>query len=64
MAPGKISKLQKPTGSVEVSSSQNPRKQEMKPMRQSARLLKRATPQDLNAQGDEDGHGGEVESST
>lgn len=58
MAPGKISKLQKPTGSVENSRSQK------KPTRQSARILERANPQISNVDIDEDAHEGEVEPRT
>lgn len=62
MAPGRISKLEKPTGSVEASSSQNACNQERKPTRQSARLLKKAAPQDVHT--GEDGQEGELEPPT
>lgn len=61
MASGKISKLEKPTGSVEASCSQNPCNQERKPTRQSARLLKKAAPQDSDVHTGEDGQEGELE---
>lgn len=64
MSPGKISKFEKPTGSVEVPSSQNPSNQEMKPTRQSARLLEKAAPQDSDVHTGEDGQKGELEAPT
>lgn len=64
MSPGKISKFEKPTGSVEAPSSQNPSNQEMKPTRQSARLLKKAAPQDSDVHTGEDGQKGELEAPT
>ena len=64
MSPGKRSKFEKPTGSVEASSSQNSFSQEMKPTRQSARLLKKAAPQDSDVHTGEDGQKGELEPRT
>lgn len=58
MAPGKISKHEKPTGSVEGSSF---RKQERKSTRQSIRLSEKAAPQDSNINIGEDEHEGDFE---
>lgn len=60
MAPGKISKLQKPTGLVEASSPSF-RTQERKPTRQSARLSKKAAPQVSNTHVGDEEHAGELE---
>lgn len=61
MATGKISKHQKPTGSVKDSSFS---KQERKPTRQSTRLSKKAAPKDSNINIGEDGHECELESTS
>lgn len=58
MAPGQISKQQKPTGSVDASSF---RKQERKPTRKSDRLSTKAAPQDSNINIGDDGHEGDFE---
>lgn len=60
MAPGQISKFQKPTGSVDGSSFQ---KQEKKPIRQSDRLSRKAAPQDSNICIGDDGREGDFEPS-
>lgn len=57
MAPGRISKHQKPTGSVTGS---NIRTQERKPTRQSTRHLKEAASKDSNIDIDGDNHEGEL----
>lgn len=58
MAPGQISKHQKPTGSVEGSSFC---KQERKPIRQSTRLSKKDTSQHSNINIGEDECEGDFE---
>lgn len=58
MAPGKISKPAKPTGSVEGSSF---RKQERKETRQSTRLSEKTAPQDSDINIGEDKHEGDFE---
>lgn len=58
MALGKISKPEKPTGTVEGSSF---RKQERKATRQSTRLSKKTAPQDSDINIREDEHEGDFE---
>lgn len=64
MSLDKRAKFEKPTGSVEASSSQNPSNQEMKPTRESAHPFKKAAPQDSGVYTGEDGQAGELEPPT